>query len=206
MHDGRMKSSGEATASAASEIGVDDALGESRAALETSFRAHFRELVGMLKKRVRDPETARDLAQSAFERLAARVEAPQALRDPRAHLMQVARNLSVDHLRRERLERGHEKEAALAADGLAETRTPEETVLHRQRLDDLDAIIRGLPAMRRRIFILNRLHGLSIDAIADQEGLSRRAVRGHIERAMADIRARMRDTGAEGGSMSGGRS
>jgi len=78
MPDGRVKSG---TASAIGGAREDD---DSRAALEASFRKYFRELVGMLKKRVKDPETAADIAQTAFARLAGRMDEPAVLDQFRA--------------------------------------------------------------------------------------------------------------------------
>ena len=196
MHDGRVK------ASAGSAVGPE--CENARAALEACFRKYFRELVGMLRKRVNDPEQAADLAQTAFARLAGRIDDPQALDHARAHLMQIARNATVDHVRKEAVQRKYEREAATAfGTGEADTRTPEEVALQRQRLARLEEIIRVLPRMRRRIFILSRLHGLSAAEIAEQEGMSKRAVRGHIERALADIRAKMGDTSSGQRSSSG---
>lgn len=198
MHDGRMKTG---TASAIGGAREDD---EARAALDSFFRKYFHELVGMLRRRVRDPEEARDLVQTAFARVAARVEAPQALEEPRAYLMEVAKNVHIDRLRKETTRRTLEREARFlpAADEM-DTNTPEEVVSQRQRLGELERLIVALPPMRRRIFILNRIHHLSLDEIADQEGMSRRAVRSHIERALADIRAVMGDTPRQRPSHSG---
>lgn len=189
MHDGRVKSG------TASALGSGRAEREARATLEASFRKYFREVVGMLKKRVKDPELAADLAQTAFARLAARLGEPEAMAQPRAHLMQIARNAAVDHARRQAVAERHAPDSG-AALGLpeADTRTPEAIALQRERLERLERLIRALPPMRRRIFILSRIHQLSHDEIAEQEAMSKRAVLGHIERALADIRAGMGDT------------
>lgn len=190
MHDGRVKG-GTASAIGGTRWEDDDA----RAALDSFFRKHFHELVGMLRRRVGDPEAAHDLAQTAFERFATRVDAPEALEEPRGYLMEIAKNAHIDHLRKEASRQTTERNARVALAGEeAERRTPEETVAQRQRLAELERLIRALPSMRRRIFILNRIHHLSLDQIAEQEGMTKRAVRGHIQRALADIRAVMGDT------------
>jgi len=189
MPDGRVKSG------TASAIGTCRREREARETLEASFRKHFREIVGMLRKRVKDPELARDLAQTAFARLASRLGDPEALANPRAHLMQIAKNAAVDHGRKASVAARYEQDSAVAlGTGEPETRTPEEIALQRERLARLETLIRALPPMRRRIFILSRIHQLSLDEIADQEGMTKRAVLGHIERALADIRAGMGDT------------
>jgi len=190
MHDGWAKSG--AGSAFGAERGEE---ADARDTLEAAFREYCREIVGMLRKRVKDAELAADLAQTAFTRLAARQGAPEAFDQPRAHLMQIARNAAVDHARREAVEKRYEYESATVFGTTeAETRTPEEIALQREQLAQLEEIIRDLPAMRRRIFILSRIHQLSLDEIADQEGMTKRAVLGHIERALADIRAGMGDT------------
>jgi len=189
MPDGRVKSG------TASAIGRANEERDARAALDAFFRKYVHELVGMLQRRVRDPELARDLVQTAFERLADQVPAPHALKEPRGFLMKIAQNAHTDHMRREAVRRVCEPQAQAwhTADGV-DTRTPELLAHQRERLAELERLIRALPPMRRRIFILNRIHHLSLDEIADQEGMSRRAVRSHIERALADIRSAMGDT------------
>ena len=49
--------------------------------------------------------------------------------------------------------------------------------------------LRTMPEKRRRIFILNRLEGLSYTEIARRTGIGRTAVTKHVARATADIDA-----------------
>jgi len=167
---------------------------DQRPLLESWFRKHFSEVFALLRARLSDPEDAADIAQAAFERLAAKLETTGPVRHPRAFLFATAKNLLIDHARRHALE--HRCTQDTAAQDLIyvdEPCTPEKATADREALAQLADIIRSLPHKRRRVFILSRIHGLSLDEIAKREGLSRRAVRGHIERAMADIRLEMDD-------------
>lgn len=164
--------------------------------LDDWFRQYFVELVRLLERQLADPDEASDLAQAAFARLAARVDRLGAITHPRAFLYRIARNVLVDRSRHRMTARVREQQAVTLGaltDGV-EPCTPEDATLGREALGELERIVRALPDKRRRIFILSRVHGLSADEIADREGMSKRAVRGHIERAMADIRALMRDS------------
>jgi RNA polymerase sigma-70 factor (ECF subfamily) len=63
---------------------------------------------------------------------------------------------------------------------------PPESILSAQ--DELAIIQRAilqLPAKCRKSFLLNRIHGLTVDVVAKQMGLTGRMVRMHVARALA---------------------
>ena len=64
------------------------------------FLAHRRELQSYLTRKVRDGETAADLAQEAFLRFAEHGPT-NGIAHPRSYLFRTAHNLAVDHVRRE---------------------------------------------------------------------------------------------------------
>lgn len=162
-----------------------------RAAVESYFRKYFSGLVRFLAGKVGDADQAADIAQAAFAKFAA-LEDPRRIGNPRAFLFATARNLVVDEARHAAVRRRH-AEATLAEglNGDADSHSPEEIALHRERLAMLKTVIERLPGKRRRVFILSRIHNLSLEEIAARERMSKRAVRGHIERALADIKAEM---------------
>lgn len=158
------------------------------------FRIYGPELLGFLKRRLKQPDQAFDIVQTAFERLVAGFSGGEDIRHPRALLHRIARNAMIDQTRHEDVQRRHHAEMLFPdPEDAVDHCTPEYILEQRERLGQLAVIIRGLPPKRRRIFILSRLHHLPLAEIARQEHMSKRAVRGHIERALADIRAGMDD-------------
>lgn len=163
--------------------------------LNDIYRRHWLELCRYINKTFgAGPPEPEDVAQAAFTRFAA-LDQPERVENPRAFLFATARNLVVDQARRDQVRRRHaEATRAEGPEREADPLSPEEIVLQRERLAVLKTIIERLPGKRRRIFILNRVHHLTLAEIAANEGISTRAARGHIERALADIKAEMAKT------------
>jgi RNA polymerase sigma-70 factor (ECF subfamily) len=160
--------------------------------LHTLFHAHARELVRFLRRRGHTPETAADLTQDTFVR--AMTASPHgAANNPRAYLYQIARNLSVDLYRRERLI----DYADLTEEDfhrIAETRPdPEKTVYDRQRLAIVEKALSELPEKCRRAFELHRLGEKTISAIAAELEISTPRSWRLIRQAYRHLRARLSD-------------
>ncbi|MDA5193676.1 RNA polymerase sigma factor [Govanella unica] len=164
--------------------------------IEDLFQNHAPDLLRFLRRRIQDPDQASDLVQTVFERLIAKYASCHQIEHPWAFLLQIARNALIDAVRRKQTRDQYvaQYKACTEAGQLfaAENdQSPEHILSQRQSFDQLTTLILGLPPKRRRIFILSRIHDLPVVEIARQEKMSERAVRGHVERALADIRAAM---------------
>ena len=125
--------------------------------------------------------TAQDLAQDTFIKLLLQRNA-DSLRQPRAYLSSVARNLMVDLFRRRSIERAYLEALALvdeAADISEETR-----LCIIETLLQIDTVLDSLSERPRQIFLLAQFDGLSFVAIGKRLGLSVTTVRKHFIRAM----------------------
>jgi RNA polymerase sigma-70 factor (ECF subfamily) len=71
----------------------------------------------------------------------------------------------------------------------------EDEHIDRQKLELLSKVVAAMPELRRQVFILRRVEGLSRDQIACQLGLADEAVKKHITRAMMDIAKAMAGAG-----------
>ncbi|AWH30231.1 MULTISPECIES: sigma-70 family RNA polymerase sigma factor [Stenotrophomonas] len=149
--------------------------------LATLYRDHHRWLRGWLSGRVGNRDVADDLAQDTFARLLLDRDLA-ALREPRAFLTTVARGLAANWFRRQALERAYLEYLAQ----FPEPALPslEEQALVREALQQIDAMLDGLPAMARRVFVLAQFDGLRYDAIAERLGLSLSTVKRHMKRAL----------------------
>lgn len=145
------------------------------------YREHRSWLHGWLSGRVGCRETAADLTQDTFARLLQDRDLA-ALREPRAFLTTVARGLAANWFRRQALERAYLEYLAQFPEAVLPSL--EEQALVREALQQIDAMLDGLPAMARRVFVLAQFDGLRYDAISDRLGLSLSTVKRHMKRAL----------------------
>lgn len=147
------------------------------------YTDHHGWLLGWLRRRLNHTGDAADLAQDTFVRLlTAPAEAP--LREPRAYLATVARRLLLNHLRRQSLEQAYLQ--ALAALPAPQAPSPEQQLAILQALQEIDAMLDGLPPKVRAVFILSQVEGLTYAAIAEELGMGLRSVKRYMAQAMAE--------------------
>lgn len=135
-------------------------------------------LLALLRRMVRNPQAAEDLAQEAYLRVSRALERG-AITHLDAFLHQTARNLARDHerqrLRRARFEVGDADDAAIdavaAEDPAAETR-----ILDREREAALRRILDDLPPRARAAWQMCYVDGQSYAQIARTLGVSRNTV------------------------------
>src|SRR5262249_40219797 len=136
------------------------------------FAEHRERLFRYLCRAVGHTETARDLTQDVFLRVA-RAGAPDATDgDTRAWLFRIARNLALDHHRTQA--RRPSVDALAAAPG--RDPKPDVAVAVNQALEQL-------AELDRDVFLLRETGGLSYDEIAKTCDLTPDAVRSRIHRA-----------------------
>ncbi len=169
------------------------------------FERYYRELLGFLSLRLRDRDTAADLAQESYARVYASERAGTPVRDPRALLYATARNLVIDHHRRSQVRAGGAEPGADDAppdpDGHAgpSAQEPEQAFATRQRFEALAAIVDSLPPRCREVFLLVRIDGLSYAEAAASMGISVKTVEMQMKIAMDACWERMeRIDGAAG--------
>ncbi len=154
--------------------------------LKRLFAAHFRELQAYLTERLRDPETAADLTQETFLRYAERGVDGTVVHE-RSYLYRTAHNLAVDHLRQIACRRTD----ALAPEDMAhvadERPDVEAAASARQELERLRGLIAALPERTRRVFVLNRVEGLTYVQVARRLGISESSVQKHLSTALHHV-------------------
>ncbi|MDH7785878.1 RNA polymerase sigma factor (sigma-70 family) [Ochrobactrum sp. 19YEA23] len=159
--------------------------------LHRLFQNHARELNRFFRRRGHNAETAADLTQDTFVRVL--TATPQTDNNPRAYLHQIARNLSIDLYRRERLF----QQSDLADDEwrrIADTTpTPEAVVYDRQRLAIIESALLELPEKTRRAFEMHRLDEKTIAEVASELGLSVSRTWTLIKRAYLHLRQRLKE-------------
>lgn len=161
--------------------------------LDELFVLHRPKLVWTVYRIVRCSETAEDVVQEAYLRVAAALR-EHPVRTIQPFLYRTARNLAIDTVRGSRI-RG--RIVSTVADGSvlddvpSRLPSPERQTLDRQRVGRLEAALAELPPRRRQILVLARLHGWSYQRIAAHLGLSESAVQKNVRVALAHCLARL---------------
>ncbi|MGE5501998.1 MAG: RNA polymerase sigma factor [Ignavibacteriales bacterium] len=153
--------------------------------LEPELRAYIRRLT-------RDPGAAEDLLHDTFARIIA-ADGWREVDSPAGFAIRTARNVVFDQLRRQKVV-AIDFVADVGAFGLADDAAdPETTLVARDELKRLRAIVEALPTQQRRVFTLRKVYGLPPAEIAERLGLSVSTVEKHLVkavRACADALAR----------------
>lgn len=153
--------------------------------LNRAIARHYHEITAAVSRRGHAGNEA-DIVHDLYLKLAARPGVLRGKTSISAFLCRAAINLGIDRFRRQnyeaRLFSGTEVEAGNIA---ADNTTPERWLDVEVRLHVLQQAISELPARRRMVFILHRLHGLSPDQIALQLSISRNMVDRHLRKALA---------------------
>lgn len=148
------------------------------------FLDHYHELIGTWTRKLRSRQQAEDLTHDAFVRV---LESPrEQVAQPRAYLHQTARNIAVDGYRRE--DRRQALELDLLEDRSAAGDDPEAYVHALELADSVERALALLPVNCRRVFIWQKLEGLSQAEIAERMGLTRNTVEKYMIRTLRHLR------------------
>lgn len=137
-------------------------------------------LVRWLARLIGDRHVAEDLAQDAYVKAATAAEAGT-VQHPRSFLYQTARNLALDHLRRQKVRAAVHPPASDRLTALVEAvpaaePSPETRLLDRERVRRFQAALAELPDRARQVLVLQRLHGLTQVEIARRLGVTERTI------------------------------
>ncbi len=152
-------------------------------------RKHGARLRQFLATRLRTAEQdIPDLVQEVYLRLM-RVRRHEAIRSPQAYLFTMAFHVMYQH----KLSLAAVPEALDVLDALADSEAyaeddPADLIDARQRLAEMDRVLRQLPPNVHATFVLSRHYGYTLDEIARQLGVSRGMVKKYLARAIAHFR------------------
>lgn len=156
-----------------------------RRQLDALYQRQLGALIGSLRRIVSCAHTAEDLAQDAYLRVSDALEQRRGVNHLQPFLYQTARNLALDHLRREAIRQAPADAEEAVAQIPCESPTPERSALLAQRVERLRSAMRELPERRRQILALHRLHGWRHSQIAAHLGISVSAVEKNLRLALA---------------------
>lgn len=124
-----------------------------------------------------------DIVQEAYSRIA-RLEQFQHISNPKAYLLEVARNVLLEQLRRSRIiriETVTEVDMPIIHD---DSPDQERIAIGKEELRRLQGLIEKLPDRCRKMFVLRKIHGLSQKQIAEQMGVTENTVETQVGRGL----------------------
>ncbi|MCS3468089.1 RNA polymerase sigma-70 factor (ECF subfamily) [Pseudomonas sp. JUb42] len=150
------------------------------------FLDHYEELIGTWTRRLKNRHQAEDLTHDAFVRV---LESDREAEQPRAYLHQTARNIAVDTWRRE--DRRALLELQVDEYGVPQAGDPEAFMHAIQLADSIERALAELPLNCRKVFIWQKLEGLTQQEIAERMGLSKNMVEKYMIRTLRHLRDRL---------------
>lgn len=153
------------------------------------FQMHFKLLRNFLIYRFRDSERAEDVAQNAFVILwehCGKLKPEQA----KSFLFTTAIRLSLNMIKHDKVVNNFElKFKPKSVDG----ESPEFIMVSHELKQQLERAISSLPEKQRTVFLMNRFENQSYKDIAEQLGLSVKAVEKRMHLALLTLREVIQD-------------
>ncbi len=162
------------------------------------YHLYFPKVFAYVYGRVQDKELSLDIVSDVFEKAFMK---KQSLRSPDAFgswLFTIARNEVSSHWRKEKPAAKAVQEAAWENELTHQPPSPEETLLHKERIDNLTGLLRQLPRREQEIISLKFDAELTNREIAAVLKTSEVNVRVTIFRALRKLRERMQVGGSRG--------
>lgn len=155
------------------------------------YHDYFPKVFAYVYGRVQDKEVSLDIVSDVFEKAYMKMKS---LRSPDSFgswLFTIARNEVSSHWRKEKPAAKAAQEAAWETEMHRQPKSPEETLLHAERLAALAALVRQLPRREQEIIALKFDAELTNREIANVLSTSEVNVRVTIFRALRKLRERM---------------
>jgi len=161
-------------------------------ALEYFFNKKYFSLVNYLYNILNDKHQAEDIAQEAFiifweNRSNLKIE-----KYPTAFLFKIARNLSLNYLKKENRKESREDIDDEFYPELA-FETPSNFIINQEISLALQRAIEKLPEKRREIFALSKIAGLSHEEISQTLNISIQTIKNQLNRAYAFLKEELKD-------------
>ncbi|PWK74060.1 sigma-70 family RNA polymerase sigma factor [Aminobacter sp. AP02] len=159
--------------------------------LLSSFAALRPRIEALIRGRVGCRATAEDIVQDTWIRMS-KVRNDEAIENHASFVMRAAKNAAIGHLRKQNRRSELDAEVNELLWQSVDEISPERVEMGRDMLRAVEAALQTMPEKSRRIFLMNRLGGISHREIARRLGISDEAVYYHIRRVVERL-AELRD-------------
>ena len=157
---------------------------------EEAFRQLFHHYNKMLQpwvfKLTRSSQAAEEVLQEVFLKLWLHREKLAAVEDPKAYLIRIVSNESINYLRG--LARDEKLFAAVRPLLVVESPSPEQTIFYHETEKQVHEAVERLPLACRRIYRMSREELMRIPEIASELNLSHSTVKNQLVKALKSIR------------------
>ena len=157
---------------------------------EEAFRQLFHHYNKMLQpfvfKLTRSSQAAEEVLQEVFLKLWQHREKLVAVEDPKAYLIRIVSNESVNYLRG--LARDEKLFASIRPLLQVESPSPEQTIFYHETEKQVHEAVERLPLACRRIYRMSREELMRIPEIASELNLSHSTVKNQLVKALKSIR------------------
>lgn len=162
--------------------------GGDHAAFDEIFRQWYEPVVRSANRVLHDPGVAEELSQDVFLELWRRREALALDSSIAGYLMQAVRNRALNHLRHLAVQR----KSVVYVEALSEPAEHADVAVQSREVETaIAAAIAELPPRTREVFAMSRERGLRYSEIADELGISVKAVEANMSRALRMLRERL---------------
>ena len=159
------------------------------------YNEYFPKVFAYVYGRVQDKEISLDIVSDVFEKAFMKVQSLRSRDSFGSWLFTIARNEVSSHWRKEKPAQKAAQEAAIEKELHSQPRSPEETLLHKERLAFLAGQVKLLPKREQEIIALKFDAELTNREIAAVLSTSEVNVRVTIFRALRKLRERMQNVG-----------
>lgn len=156
--------------------------------IKALYKDHLSELISSLRKAFGSgPPDPEDVAQQAFQKLIEREDRSD-IRDLKAFLWRTARNTFLSAVSKSGIRSRYDFEVEhIFFPSRGDDSTPEKVLQVKEELQAINKVLRQMPEKRRYAFLLHKVEGLSVSAVARRLGISRTPTQKHITRAAHQI-------------------
>lgn len=159
-----------------------------------TFESLNGDLVRYLTYKVGCSCLAQDLYQETYLRLKENQKHSSKIKNPKAYVYKIAKNLVFDHLRRKQVVDRYAHDEKSNLNKLQYTASLENIIEKDERVKTLYQAINDLPSKCRKVFILSKFEGLTYTEISKKLNISVSAVEKHMMKGLAHCRDRFNNT------------
>ena len=159
------------------------------------YNEYFAKVFAYVYGRVQDKEVSLDIVSDVFEKAFVKVRSLRSRDAFGSWLFTIARNEVSSHWRKEKPAQKAAREAAIENELHRQPKSPEDVLVHKERLAFLSTLVGGLPKREQEIIALKFDAELTNREIASVLSTSEVNVRVTIFRALRKLRARMKNLG-----------
>jgi RNA polymerase sigma-70 factor (family 1) len=158
---------------------------------EILFRKYYRILCSHALRLVYSKEIAEDIVAEIFCRFWSDQVYLNITTSYRAYLFKAVRFSSYNYLRWELTKKNNRFDFENFIADVNSLR-PEETMLFDELSEEIGRVIEDLPSQCKKVFLLSRFENKKYREIADELGISIKAVEGHVSKALEKLRSRLK--------------